>query len=880
MSPLFEEIRTGLADRYEVLREIGRGGMAVVFLATDPRHGRNVAIKVLDPAVAAAVGYDRFNREIRLAARLTHPHILSVIDSGEIVGPPVRPWYAMPFIEGDSVRTRIDREGQLPLADAIGIAAEVADALDYAHRQGIVHRDIKPENILLQEGHALVVDFGIARMVEGSDGQRLTATGMTTGTPRYMSPEQATGESTLDHRTDIYSLGCVLYEMLAGRPPYDGPSAMAIVSRALAGGPPSITVGRPAAEALQPVLDRALAQLPADRYGTAAEMAADLDAASAGTHVAAAVPTKEPRRRWRWLAAPLIIAGALTALVWLRPGPGPSSSAHATIAVLPFRPVGDDVDAIAAGITIATRDRLAVVDGIDVVGDVTSAAKGLSNAPAPMIAERLGADYVIRAVVERDTAADRIEVRPELFGANGTQIRFWDGGPIAVSAANLARVESTIARRVVDALDLTIGEAARAHLTPPRANPAAYEAYLRALREPGEERRRARLQEAIVLDSTFAPALALLAEGAILRYSASGASAADSAEGYRLATAAVRNAPGYARSQMEMGLFHRSVTHDLDSALIYFHRARALAPGDADIVHFLASVLWSAGQIDSALVEARRGTALDRLNASAVSRLSHILLWQHRLDEAWSRDVEARPLAIQQGVAWAMMVGPMIQVARGSLDSARALTSNIESPRLRSATVGFALDWDLQGWLIDDSLALRICRDPGATEAGLPRLDSPRLPQNRLVACALEEWSRGDSARAMAMADSAHALLRSLVDGQPQAERLRMRLAYADFLLGDREGALAQADSSIAIRNTYWDFHPGAINAIAYARLAGMAGDAERATTQLRPMLEGYSPITRDWLRVDPAFDRIRSDPLFRELMRGGPRSQSGRTGP
>ena len=205
MGSLETELRAGLSGRYDIDDELGRGGMAVVFRATDLRHDRPVAIKVLDPGLAVGASAVRFRREIGAVARLSHPHILPVLDSGELPGDPPRAWFAMPYVAGGSLRERLRREGSLPVADAARIAAEVAEALDYAHREGLVHRDIKPENILLQDGQAVVADFGIVGTVEGDPDRRLTETGLVMGTPRYMSPEQASGSTALDRRTDIYS---------------------------------------------------------------------------------------------------------------------------------------------------------------------------------------------------------------------------------------------------------------------------------------------------------------------------------------------------------------------------------------------------------------------------------------------------------------------------------------------------------------------------------------------------------------------------------------------------------------------------------------------------------------------------------------------------
>jgi eukaryotic-like serine/threonine-protein kinase len=223
-----DQLQANLADRYVLERELGRGGMATVYLAQDLKHDRRVALKVLRPEVTAPLGPERFHREIRLAARLQHPHILPVHDSGDAAG---QLWYTMPFVDGESLRDRLRRERQLPVEEALLITREVADALGYAHSQGIVHRDIKPENILLSHRHALVADFGIARALQAAGGDRLTETGITVGTPAYMSPEQSMADPLVDGRSDLYSLGCVLYEMLTGEVPYSGTSAQAIIAK-------------------------------------------------------------------------------------------------------------------------------------------------------------------------------------------------------------------------------------------------------------------------------------------------------------------------------------------------------------------------------------------------------------------------------------------------------------------------------------------------------------------------------------------------------------------------------------------------------------------------------------------------------------------------
>ncbi|HJP56078.1 MAG TPA: serine/threonine-protein kinase, partial [Gemmatimonadales bacterium] len=290
-----ELLAGALADRYRIERELGAGGMATVYLAEDLRHGRHVAVKVLRPELAAVIGADRFLAEIRTTANLQHPHILPLFDSGSAGG---FLFYVMPFVAGESLRDRLRREKQLPIPDGVRIASEVASALDYAHRNGVIHRDIKPENILLQDGTALVADFGIALAASKAGSERMTETGMSVGTPQYMSPEQAMGEREITARSDIYALGAVTYEMLAGEPPFSGPTAQAIVAKVMTDEPRPLSAQR---RTVPPNVDdavlTALEKLPADRYATGAEFAAAL-AAPAGTRTGSG-QARSRRRRGR-----------------------------------------------------------------------------------------------------------------------------------------------------------------------------------------------------------------------------------------------------------------------------------------------------------------------------------------------------------------------------------------------------------------------------------------------------------------------------------------------------------------------------------------------------------------------------------------------------
>ena len=414
MTDPFAELNTALSDRYVVDRELGRGGMALVYLARDVKHERFVALKTLRPEIAMALGRERFLREIKLAARLQHPNILPVYDSGDASG---TLYYVMPFVEGESLRDRLDREPQLPLDDALQITREVADALAYAHSHDVVHRDIKPENIMLSGGHAIVTDFGIARAVDAAGGDKLTETGLAIGTPAYMPPEQSAGTGKVDRRSDIYSLACVLYETLAGQPPFTGPTAQAIMARHSLDAVPRLKVVRDAIpDDVEVVIERALEKVPADRYQTAAQFRDALSTASTGV-VSRITTARRPsrirpavRRRTMLAAASLgliiVVVGA-----WLLFGPprgarivsGGSLDAN-RVAVLYFTDLSRDssLGHVAAGLTEGLISELQKVRALAVVS-----ANGV--APFRGKEEIIARDSIARALRASTLVAGSVE---------------------------------------------------------------------------------------------------------------------------------------------------------------------------------------------------------------------------------------------------------------------------------------------------------------------------------------------------------------------------------------------------------------------------------------------------------------------------------------
>jgi len=417
MTGPFDQLSASLYGRYAIERELGRGGMATVWLATDLKHRRQVALKVLRPELAAVLGGERFLREITLTAGLSHPHILPLLDSGEAGG---FLYYTMPFVAGESLRNRLNREKQLPVEEALRITREVADALDHAHRQGIIHRDIKPENILLESGHALVADFGIARAVSATDAQKLTETGLAIGTPGYMSPEQATATKEIDGRSDLYSLGCVMYEMLAGDPPYTGATPQAILARKLNEPLPRISIVRQAVPlALEEATAKALARVPADRYQTMAEFINAMTPEA----LAAFTPVTRPSRARRWVAPALAGAALVVVLALVLPRVLPRQTAspldapREPVLVVPFQVKAADPALADAGQRLATQ----ITDAISQEGLGTVAAAGDETATtgAPLDLQRLARQRQAATLVTGTIYqhGDSVEVQARLLRA-------------------------------------------------------------------------------------------------------------------------------------------------------------------------------------------------------------------------------------------------------------------------------------------------------------------------------------------------------------------------------------------------------------------------------------------------------------------------------
>jgi serine/threonine protein kinase/Tfp pilus assembly protein PilF len=621
-----------LRDRYVIERELGRGGMATVYLAADLKHGRLVAIKLLRHELVTALGPERFLQEIQVTAGLQHPHILPLLDSGTVEGMVggSRPYYVMPFVEGESLRDHLEREGQLSVDEAVRITCQVASALSYAHEHGVVHRDIKPENILLSGGHAVVADFGIARALSSTGAERLTESGLALGTARYMSPEQASGDPRLDGRTDIYALGCVLYEMLAGEPPYTGPTAHAIVAKRMLEPVPRIrSVRESVSEALEAAITRALAKIPADRFGTAADFARAL--ARDATHDAPASHLRHgPRdRRFVALLGALITVAVIVGTVWrLRVSDGRDNAQRAagprTVAVFPFENLGPaDDEYFSAGMTEEIATRLSSVSGISVVPRRASQQYAKSDMAIHEIGRKLGVDYIVVGSVRwaaPGSGSRNVRITLELIQARDER-QLWATTYNRV-IDDIFEVQSDIASQVIERLGVALPEDERARLRgQPTTNHEAYTLYLKG-RYFWNKRTEKDIQigldyfrRAVDLDPGYSLAWVGIADGWIFR---GWYSLLAPREAFPKAKAAALKALEFdstlAEAHTSMAHILLEFDHDWDSAEREYRRGIQLSPRYPLAHHWYGGFLSAMGRHEEALQQAETARRLDPLS--------------------------------------------------------------------------------------------------------------------------------------------------------------------------------------------------------------------------------------------------------------------------
>jgi eukaryotic-like serine/threonine-protein kinase len=775
----------------------------------------------------------------------------------------------------------------LPVEVALRVTTEAARALQYAHEHGVIHRDIKPENLLLtKDGSTLVADFGIARALSGSD-DRLTETGMSVGTPAYMSPEQSAGDRQLNARTDVYSLGAVLYEMLAGEPPFTGATAQTVMAKRLSGEVPRVRQVRPSVPAsVERAVTRALAPVAADRFPSADEFARALQATNAEPSVTSSDGAAASGSRGRGQIPVAITAlvlgvviGAGVLFAWRRSHAGSIDPPDTKVlAVLPFENLGDSADAyLAEGIAGELRGRLSQVPGLAVVGRASSNAYRGTAKPPRQIAQELGAEYLLTATVQWARASQgpgRIRVSPELLRVEPGAVPTtrWQREFDAVITDVLA-VQADIASRVASALDLALGDSTRRQLAAKAtANQRAYDAFLQgeaALQttcrvcraaDPASLRRAiASYSEAVALDSAFGSAWARLAFAQATLYLSGPTPPMARAAERALARAQALEA-GAPPTQMALSVYWQNVRREPGKALAAAEAGLARAPNDPDLLVQAGFQDLIIGRYDAGVDRLARAQALDPRSPSAAANLARGLVWLRRWPEA--------ALAAQKGLALAptdmtlvlLRIEPML--GRGDLAAAREIIAQAGTRGVEPSMLGaYLATYDDLYWVLNDAQQrLVLTLPPSAFEGDTATWGLVRAQLYHL---------RSDPTHARVYADSARQAFATQVRGTPGDAELRCLFGLALAYKGLKAAAIREGERGVALEPISRNAVSGPYCQHQLARIYILVGEPEKALDQLEPLLKIPYYLSPGWLKIDPNFAPLRGNPRFERLVNG-----------
>ncbi len=899
MTELLDRLQAALGTTYVLQRELGGGGMSRVFVAEERALGRKVVVKVLPPELGAGLNIDRFRREVQLAASLHHPNIVPLLAAGEADG---LLYYTMPLIEGESLRVRLTREGELPIGETVRLLRDVVDALSCAHEHGVVHRDIKPDNVLVSRHHALVTDFGVAKALSEATGKSsLTSTGMALGTPAYMAPEQAAADPHTDHRADIYAVGALAYEMLTGRPPFTGHSPQAVLAAHMTKAPEPVTESRASVPpALAALVMRCLEKKPADRWQSADELLHQLDVMatpSGGTTPTAAVsaastPTTAtaPAAGWSgarpWQRSGYLVLGALLALalgiglprLLHRQPPAPaapqagSNTPAKMLVVLPFENLGQPEDAyFADGMTEELTARLAGLKGLGVISRTSALQYRNASKTAKQIGQELGVGYLLEGTIRYEklpNGVSRVRVTPQLIQVDGDR-HLW-ANVYEEDLTQVFQVQSDIAKQVVKALDVALGDPERQALEErPTENLEAYQYYLRGndfwtqgLAETELRSAEAMYRKATELDPRFAQAWAGLSRthsGFYWFFYDRTPARLDAAR--RAGEAALRLQPDLPEAHLALGYYFYWGSRDYGRALEELSGALARQPNNADILEATAYVQRRQGRWEEALANLEKSATLGPRDVNKARSVVETQLILGRYPEAESR--LDRALSLFPDQPYFYIAKAQLHLSRdGSLERAREALDSALVRTGPAELITYPNFWQIYQVLHHDPLD----RAAGQVTLGDFRSDTTGYFAIKHI------WhlAQGRADLARAYADSARLVLEAKTRARPLEAELHARLGWFNAEVGRKEDAVREGRKAVELLPVSRDALAGTMVANTLAAILAKVGEVDSAVDLLRSLVQLPAGPTIPQLKVDPLWDPLRSNPRFQALLAGG----------
>ncbi len=870
---------------YEILSPLGAGGMGEVYRARDAKLKRDVAIKVLPQSLAAdADALARFEREALAVAALSHPNILAIHDFGTHEG---TAYAVTELLEGETLRGKLDT-GPIAQKQAVDYALQVVRGLSAAHEKGIVHRDLKPENLFVsKDGHVKILDFGLAKKVEAvapeektsaATGSGHTEPGTVMGTMGYMSPEQVRG-LPVDHRSDIFSFGTILYEMLSGKRAFKRDTASDTIAAILKEDPPELTQsGRNISPALDHIVKHCLEKDRDRRFHSAHDIAFALSEASSPTTSSgvqfAAPPTGKKKVLIAVAAAVVVLAAAGILLMRRPPRGGGEASGVKRVAVLPFENLGaPEDDYFADGISDAIRGKLTSLPGLQVIARGSSTPYKKTTKTPRQIAEELNASYLLTATVrwQRSGGANRVQVSPELVDVTrpDAPTSRWQQ-PFDAAITDVFQVQSDIATKVAQALGgaLAAGEEKRLAEKPTQSLPA-YDAYLKgeeaanglaATDPPSLRKALGFYEQAVALDPGFAQAWGRVSQANSLLYANSTPTPALAERARQAGEKAVALGPDRPEGSLALGNYERLVARDFNRALAQYEKGLRVAPGDAALLRVTALAEQGLGRWDASVEHFKQAERLDPRWVANLRGLGETLLNLRRYPEA--REVLDRGLALAPANLALIEDKAATFLGEGDLPSARATLDAASRAVEPTALVAFiAYYWDLV-WVLDDEqreLLLRLTPSAFDEDRGSWAL------------CLAQAYSlKGDAPNVHTYAEEARKAYEEQLRATPEDPARRVALGLSLAYLGRKEEAIREGERGVALAPVSKDGLNGPYYQHQLARIYMLVGEPEKALDQLEPLLKIPYYLSPGWLKIDPNFDPLRKNPRFQKLVAGG----------